>query len=141
MKSIDSIKDMNGLKMLVGKEIGCIVDNGITARNIGVLGELVDIYKDITNVEYWTSKIGSNGTSSATSSSASGIHDNPYMSIGEVMKFNERIRSGNADGVMLDKLNKAVDELLYIASDIRTGLHGVNMDVERKRKFDTIFKV
>ena len=46
----------NELCDAVSKEIDCIVDRGISRNNLGVLGELVDIMKDLKNIEYWYNK-------------------------------------------------------------------------------------
>lgn len=47
---------MHKLKEVVKTEIDDIVKSGITSGNIEILGELVDIYKDVENIEYWECK-------------------------------------------------------------------------------------
>lgn len=46
----------NELCDAVSKEIDSIVDRGISRNNLVVLGELVDIMKDLKNIEYWYNK-------------------------------------------------------------------------------------
>ena len=47
---------MHDIKSMVLKELENFKVTGITMKNLSALGALVDIYKDICNVEYWKSK-------------------------------------------------------------------------------------
>lgn len=40
----------------VEEKINNIIDSGITPENVKILGDLVDIHKDIANEEYWKKK-------------------------------------------------------------------------------------
>lgn len=40
----------------VEEKINNIIDSGVTPENVKILGDLVDIHKDIANEEYWKKK-------------------------------------------------------------------------------------
>ena len=44
------------LKCIVTKEIDQIANNGINENNLDILGKLVDIQKDLENIDYWNCK-------------------------------------------------------------------------------------
>ena len=47
---------MHDIKSIVLKELENFKVNSITMKNLSAIGELIDIYKDIFNIEYWKSK-------------------------------------------------------------------------------------
>ena len=44
------------LKCLVEKELDQVADNGLTEQNLDIVGKLVDIQKDLENMDYWEVK-------------------------------------------------------------------------------------
>ena len=44
------------LKCLIEKELNQIADNGLTEGNLDIVGKLVDIQKDLENINYWDCK-------------------------------------------------------------------------------------
>lgn len=44
------------LKCLVEKELDQVADNGLTENNLDIVGKLVDIQKDLENIDYWDVK-------------------------------------------------------------------------------------
>ena len=47
---------MHDIKSMIIKELENFKVTGITMKNLSALGELIDIYKDICNIEYLKSK-------------------------------------------------------------------------------------
>ena len=47
---------MNDIKSMVLKELENFKVTDITMKNLSALDDLIDIYKDICNIEYWKSK-------------------------------------------------------------------------------------
>ena len=47
---------MHDIKSMVIKELENFKVTGITIKKLSAIGSLVDIYKDICNIEYWKSK-------------------------------------------------------------------------------------
>lgn len=47
---------MHDIKLMVIKKLENFKDTGITMKNLSAIGALIDIYKDICNIEYWKYK-------------------------------------------------------------------------------------
>lgn len=48
--------DKEKLNEELEKQIECIVDEGINQNNVVMLGDLIDIHKDLANEKYWCKK-------------------------------------------------------------------------------------
>lgn len=44
------------LKCIVERELNQVADNGLTESNLDIVGKLVDIQKDLENIDYWNCK-------------------------------------------------------------------------------------
>ena len=44
------------LKCLIEKELNQVADSGLTEGNLDIVGKLVDIQKDLENIDYWDCK-------------------------------------------------------------------------------------
>ena len=102
---------MDKLKELVCSELDDIAKKGITRNNIEVTGELVDIYKDLVNVEYWNHELKSFKL------------DTVDKAIGEIMTIDAELKT-NDSTELHDELDSKLFELLNIASKIKCCMHG-----------------
>ena len=119
---------MRDIKSMVLKELENFKVTGITMKNLSALGALVDIYKDICNIEYWKSKEERyNG------------EDDTSNSIGRLMKLGEQLKTTDNASVHAD-YNKLVAELLDKASDIRSALKSAKMSSPDTEKYNMLFK-
>lgn len=100
----------------------------ITMKNLSTIGALIDIYKDICNVEYWKSK-----------EEHYKAKDDTYECIGKLMRLSEQLKTTDSVDVQAD-YNKLVIELLNKASDIRSALKSVKMSSQDTEKYNMIFK-
>lgn len=119
---------MHDIKSMVLKELENFKVTGITMKNLSALGELIDIYKDICNIEYWKSKEEHYKDKDDTSNS-----------IGRLMRLSEQLKTTDSVAVQAD-YNKLVIELLNEASDIRGALKSAKMSSQDTEKYNMIFK-
>lgn len=119
---------MHDIKSMVLKELENFKVTGITMKNLSALGELIDIYKDICNIEYWKSKEKHYKDEDDTSNS-----------IGRLMRLSEQLKTTDSISVQSD-YNKLVIELLNEASDIRGALKSAKMSSQDTEKYNMIFK-
>lgn len=87
----------------------------ITMKNLSALGALIDIYKDICNIEYWKSK-----------EEYYKDEDNTSNSIGRLMRLSEQLKTTDSVSVQAD-YNKLIIGLLNKASDIHGALMSAKM--------------
>lgn len=119
---------MHDIKSMVLKELENFKVTGITMKNLSALGALIDIYKDICNVEYWKSKEEHYKS-----------EDNTSNDIGRLMRLSEQLKTTDSVTVRSD-YNKLVIELLNKASDIRCALKSAKMSSQDTEKYNMIFK-
>lgn len=119
---------MHDIKSMVLKELENFKVTGITMKNLSALGALIDIYKDICNVEYWKSKEEHYKSEDDTSND-----------IGQLMRLSEQLKTTDSVTVQAD-YNKLVIELLNKASDIRGALKSAKMSSQDTEKYNMIFK-
>lgn len=119
---------MHDIKAMVLKELENFKVTGITMKNLSALGALIDIYKDICNVEYWKSKEEHYKGEDDTSNN-----------IGQLMRLSEQLKTIDSASVQAD-YNKLVIELLNKASDIRSALKSAKMSSQDTEKYNMIFK-
>lgn len=119
---------MHDIKSMVLKELENFKVTGITMKNLPALGALIDIYKDICNVEYWKSK-----------EEHYKAEDNTSNDIGQLMRLSEQLKTTDSVAVQAD-YNKLVIELLNKASDIRSALKSAKMSSQDTEKYNMIFK-
>lgn len=119
---------MHDIKSMVLKELENFKVTGITMKNLSALGALIDIYKDICNVEYWKSK-----------EEHYKDEDNTFDDIDKLMRLNEKLKTTDSVSVQSD-YNKLVIELLNKASDIRSALKSAKMSSQDTEKYNMIFK-
>ena len=93
------------LSELENFKVTCII-----MKNLSALGALIDIYKDICNIEYWKYKEENYKDEDDTSNS-----------INRLMRLSEQLKTTDSISVH-SKYNKLVIELLNKASDIRGSL-------------------
>ena len=101
---------------------------GITMKNLSALCALIDIYKDICNVEYWKSK-----------EEYYKDEDNTSNDISRLMKLSEQLKTTDSVSVQ-DDYNKLFIELLNKASDISGALKSAKMSSKDTEKYNMIFK-
>lgn len=122
---------MHKVKEMVDKEIHAIEEKGITRANLPVLGELVDIRKDICNIEYWNHKM--HGSSNAD------VLSSVNSEIGDLMYAAERARnSGMAEDK--SKVDEHAKRLVEAAENIRMALTNVDVSSSVAAKVKALFK-
>lgn len=119
---------MHDIKSMVLKELENFKVTGITMKNLSALGALIDIYKDICNIEYWKFK-----------DEHYKDEDNTSNSIGQLMKLSEKLKTTDNVSVQ-SEYSKLVIELLNKASDIRSALKSAKMSSQDTEKYNMIFK-
>ena len=119
---------MHDIKYIVLKELENFKVTGITMKNLSALCELIDIYKDICNIEYWKSK-----------EEHCKDEDNTSNDIGQLMRLSEQLKTIDSIYVQ-SEYNKLVIELLNKASDIRGDLKSAKMSSQDTEKYNMIFK-
>lgn len=119
---------MHDIKSMVLSELENFKVIGITMKNLSAIGALIDIYKDICNVEYWKSK-----------EEHYKDEDNTSNDIDKLMRLSEKLKTTDSVTVQ-DDYNKLVIELLNKASDIRSALKSAKMSSQDTEKYNMIFK-
>lgn len=97
-------------------------------KNLSALCALIDIYKDIFNVEYWKSKEEHYKS-----------EDNNSNDIGQLMRLSKQLKTTDSVYVQAD-YNKLVIELSNKSSDIRGALKSAKMSSQDTEKYNMIFK-
>lgn len=151
---------MHKLKDMIVKEIDEIEQSGITKSNIGVLSELVDMYKDLCNVKYWESKMEYYDSKAESAEHDYDHHDGKSWNKEERMKSHEyeynREKNHKALVDGLKRLNERLkntdspkdksefdavaDELLSMAEDICVAMKTVALDDKESMRMRSIFK-
>jgi hypothetical protein len=103
----------------VCNEIDAINKVGITRSNLPILGQLVDIAKDIENINYWR---GSSLDSK----------------IGELMNISEDLKHTDS-AEMREMYSKHVDDLLHDAEKLKGVLMSLNISPEMSIKLKNIY--
>lgn len=119
---------MHDIKSMVLSELENFKATGITMKNLSALGDLIDIYKDICNIEYWKSK-----------EEHYKAEDDTSDDIGQLMRLSEQLKSTDSVSVQAD-YNKLIIDLLNKASDIRGALKSAKMSSQDMEKYNMIFK-
>lgn len=151
---------MHKLKDMIVKEIDEIEQSGITKSNIGVLSELVDMYKDLCNVKYWESKVEYYDSKAESAEHDYDHRDGKSWHKEERMKHHEyeHNREKNHKALVdgLKRLNERLkntdspkdksefdavaDELLSMAEDICVAMKTVALDDKESMRMRSIFK-
>ena len=119
---------MNDIKSMVISELENFKVTCITMKNLSAICALIDIYKDICNVEYWKSK-----------KEHYKAEDDTSNSIGRLMKLSEQLKTTDSISVQ-SEYNKLVIELLNKSSGIRVALKSAKMSSQDTEKYNMIFK-
>lgn len=119
---------MHDIKYMVLNELENFKVTGITMKNLSAIGELIDIYKDICNIEYLKSKEEHYNDEDDTSNS-----------IGRLMQLSEQLKTTDSVVINAD-YNKLVIEILNKSSDIRSALKFDKMCSQDTEKYNMIFK-
>lgn len=119
---------MHDIKSMILSELENFKATGITTKNLSTLVVLIDIYKDICNVEYWKSKEEHYKAEYDTSDG-----------IDKLMRLSEQLKTTDSVAVQAD-YNKLIIELLNKASDIRSALKSAKMSSRDNEKYNMIFK-
>ena len=119
---------MHDIKSMVLSELENFKVTCIIMKNLSALGILIDIYKDICNVEYCKSK-----------EEHYKAEDDTSDGISHLMRLNEQLKTTDSVAVHAD-YNKLVIELLNKASDIRSALKSAKMSSQDTEKYNMIFK-
>lgn len=122
---------MYDVKSCVVKEIYNIVNSGITLRNVGVLGQLVDIYKDLENVDYWKHEMLNDSD-----------EDGKDGHIEESIKFVKEAIEASGKGMTVDKdkLEHSINELMGVAENIHKMMGMVRLPDNMATRFKAMFK-
>lgn len=119
---------MHKLHEAVTREINDIVCHGITKSNVHLLGELVDIKKDVE--EMWSYR-----DISPDLQSGSSIED----VIADIKYLNEKMKT--TDSVELHNNFKSdIDKILMCAEKIKRISSEVKLDSDEMTKFKNLFK-
>lgn len=97
-------------------------------KNLSALCDLINIYKDICNIEYWKSK-----------EDYYKAEDNNSNDINRLMRLSEKLKTTDSISVQ-SEYNKLVIELLNKASNIRSALKSDKMSSQDTEKYNMIFK-
>lgn len=119
---------MHDIKSMILKELENFKVTCITMKNLFALSALIDIYKDICNIEYWKSK-----------DEHYKDEDNTSNSIGQLMRLSEQLKTTDSISVQ-SEYNKLVIELLNEASDISGALKSDKMSSQDTEKYNMILK-
>lgn len=119
---------MNDIKSMGRSKLENFKATGITMKNLSSLGALIDIYKDICNIDYWKSK-----------EKHYKAEDDTSDSIDKLMRLSEQLKTTDSVAVQTD-YNKLFIELLNKASDIRGDLKSAKMSSQDTEKYNMIFK-
>lgn len=108
------------------KKIEEIIEHGITSSNLGYLGALVDICKDVTQMDYWKAKVHM-------------IGGDGQDKIGEVMRMSERYANTMDEHDRVSLYEKA-DRLVEEADTIRKSLSSLKDDPEFVSHYKRVFR-
>lgn len=128
---------MHKLHECVTKEINDIVEHGISTSNLKILGELVDIRKDIEEMWHWRVESGDievsgHYTTHGVSTSIDDLMD-------DVKYLNEKMKT--TDSVDLtNKFKDDIRKLMMYAEKIKGITEEVKIDSETMTKFKNLFK-
>lgn len=122
--------DMHKVKEIVYNEIHEIETNGLTSKNLPMLGDLVDIYKDVCNIEYWNEKL----RLMKNDTERSKIHH-------ELAKVNE-IYDKKQKGISVDDetLEQYILDLIIFADEIKASISRFKLDGKAKTMYDSLYK-
>lgn len=121
---------MHKVKEIVYNEIHEIETNGLTSKNLLMLGDLVDIYKDVCNIEYWNEKL----RLMKNDTERSKIHH-------ELAKVNE-IYDKKQKGILVDDetLEQCILDLIIFADEIKASISRFKLDGKTKTMYDSLYK-
>lgn len=119
---------MHDIKSMILSELENFKVTGITMKNLSALVALINICKDICNIEYWKSK-----------EEHYKAEDSISGDIGKLMRLSEQLKTTDS-AVVQSEYNKLVIELLNEASDIRGALKSAKMSSQDTEKYNMIFK-
>lgn len=97
-------------------------------KNLSTIGALIDIYKDICNVEYLKSK-----------EEHYKVEDDTSNDICKLMRLSEKLKTTDSIAVQAN-YNKLVIELLNKASGIHSASKSDKMSSQDTEKYNMIFK-
>lgn len=127
---------MHKLHECVTKEINDIVEHGITKSNIGVLGELVDIVKDIEEIWHWRgyreTDIKDYNESNMCSTSIDEL-------ISNIKSIDAKLKT-SSNPELASKLKESANELYGYAEKIKHTFETVKFDSEMVMKFKNLYK-
>ena len=120
---------MHIVREKICQEIYDIVDCGITMKNVGVLGELVDMYKDLEEAKYYKEK---------SKLVESQITDSVTEKLKEVCGMIEA--SGKGTAVDNKKLETDIGELMEVAEKIRSIMSMVKLPEPLGSRYKAVYK-
>lgn len=128
---------MHKLHEAVTKEINDIVCSGITASNLRILGELVDIRKDIEEMWHW--RVESDDIKVSSNNSSQGVSTSIDDLMSDIEYLNEKMKT--TDSVEIhNKFKSDIDKILMYAEKIKRISSEVKLDSDEMTKFKNIFK-
>lgn len=128
---------MHKLCYAVEKEIDEIVENGITISNLEILGELVDIRKDIENIWYWRGYDEYNESTNKNNENtkSKGVDE----LINDVKILNEKLKSTDSIEIS-NQLKSKAQEMYKLAESIKHAYEDIKLDNEMSTKFKNLYK-
>ena len=122
--------DMHKVKEIVYNEIHEIETNGLTSKNLPMLGDLVDIYKDVCNIEYWNEKLEMMK------------NDNDRSNIHHELNKVKEMYDKKQKGISVDDetLEQHVVDLILFADEIKSCVSKFKLDGKPKTMYDSLFK-
>lgn len=129
---------MHKLHYAVKKEIDDIVCHGITTSNLEILGELVDILKDIEEIWHWRGDYEVDETMHS-SEKYNGVPHTLDELIEEIKSLDERLKTGNFPDAQ-SKIKEKSKILYEYAERIKHCAETVKLDADMTMKFKNIYK-
>lgn len=117
---------MYRLKEMICNEIKEIEDKGIKTSNVALLGDLIDMYKDLVNVDYWDYK----------------MHTKKEESMMEKVQKVHMMYENKQKGIPVndDELHEYLHEMLTMSEKIGDCLKKFKLSADMQAMYDRVFR-
>lgn len=117
---------MKNLEHMIHDEIHLIEESGIKMSNVKLLGELVDIYKDLVNVDYWKYKMDKKEEMTVEEKIAN-VHK----------MYDEKQKGNHVDD---EVLQKHLSEMLSLSEKFNECLRKFKLSPDMQNRYDRIYR-
>ncbi len=137
---------MHKLKDELKKEIKELTEKGIRSKDVMLLGQLIDMYKDLEEVCYWESKMGNNHYEDKeheyevewTHEGMTKHEQDVHAKLEEIRKMMDvASRGGQIDKAKFDKY---IEEMIDTSEKIHTVVGRVKMPDNMVARFKALYK-